>query len=138
MIRFGNKFDNEKIKEFLIAFHEQSPNKLSMQKEHWSSKFVDDQLARIYAGVGFVLIADDGFLCAFKSPCFWIPNVWILQETMWFAKNKKTSVQLLKKYIEIGNEMKKDEKIVEVHVSSFSNVDLSKLGAKKISNDWVI
>ena len=138
MIRLANKFDNERIKEFLIAFHEQHPNRLSMKKENWSSEYVDQQLSKIYAGAGFVLIADDGFLCAIRSPCFWIPNVWTLQETMWFAKSKKNSLKLMKKYIEIGNEMKKNSEIEEFYISSFGDVDLSKIGATKICNDWVM
>jgi len=138
MIRLANKFDNEKIKEFLIAFHEQTPNRLSMKMDHWSSEFVDQQLAKIYAGLGFVLIDDDGFLCALKAPCFWIPNLFVMQETMWFAKNKKTSVRLMKKYIEIGEEMKRKNEIVEFYISNFSDADLSKFGAKKICNDWVM
>jgi hypothetical protein len=100
MIRLANKFDNEQIKEFLKDYHREYGNALSHQIDKWSSNYVDDQLAKIYAGLGFVLIEDDGFLCAMRAPCFWIPNVYVLQETMWYAKSKKTSVMLIKKYIE--------------------------------------
>jgi len=137
MIRIANKFDSEKIKEFLLEFQNQTQHKLSLDKSKWSMEFVDQQLTRIFAGVGFVLIADDGLLCAVRSPCFWIPHVWILQETMWFAKSKKTNVKLIKKYIEIGNEMKRNCEIQEFYFSNFSNADFSKYGVTKICNDWV-
>ena len=138
MIRFANKFDNERIKDFLKDFHAKKGNALSSQINKWSSTFVDEQLSKIYAGLGFVLIAEDGFLCAIKAPCFWIPNLWVLQESMWHSASKKTSVKLIKKYIEIGNEMKARSEIIEFYISNFSDVDLSRFGAKKVCNDWVI
>lgn len=138
MIRLANKFDNEQIKELLKEFHRKHGNALSLHIDKWSGTFVDEQLAKIYAGLGFVLIADDGFLCAIKAPCFWIPKLWILQESMLFSTSKKTSVKLIKQYIKIGNEMKEKGEIVEFYISNFSDADLSKFGAIKIANDWVI
>lgn len=138
MIRLANKFDNEQIKEFLKEFHRKHGNALSLHIDKWSSTYVDEQLTRIYAGLGFVLIADDGFLCALRGPCFWIPNLWVLQETMWYSKSKKTSVKLIKEYINIGKEMKEKNEIVEFYISNFSDADLSKFGATKVANDWVI
>jgi hypothetical protein len=138
MIRFANKFDNEQIKEFLKEFHQKHGNALSLHIDKWSGTYVDEQLAKIYAGLGFVLIANDGFLCAIKAPCFWIPKLWILQESMLFSTSKKTSVKLMKKYIEIGNVMKERDEIVEFYISNFSDADLSKFGATKVANDWVI
>ena len=44
----------------------------------------------------------------------------------------------MKKYIEIGNAMKARDEIVEFYISNFSNADLSKFGATKIANDWVL
>jgi len=134
----ANKFDNEQIKEFLKDFHAKKGNGLSSQIHKWSSNFVDEQLTKIYAGLGFILLAEDGLLCAVKAPCFWIPNLWILQETMWHSASKKTAVRLMKKYIEIGNEMKAQKQIIEFYISSFTDVDLSKFGATKVSNAWVI
>jgi hypothetical protein len=138
MIRFANKFDNEKIKEFLKEFHRKHGNALSLHIDKWSGTYVDEQLTKIYAGLGFVLIADNGFLCAIKAPCFWIPKLWILQESMLFSTSKKTSVKLMKKYIEIGNVMKERDEIVEFYISNFSDADLSTFGATKVANDWVI
>jgi hypothetical protein len=138
MIRLANKFDNEKIKEFLKDYHREYGNALSHQIDKWSSNYVDEQLAKIYAGMGFVLIEDDGFLCAMRAPCFWIPKVYVLQETMWYAKSKKTSVMLIKKYIELGKRMKQKGDITQFYISTYSDADLSKLGATKRSNDWVM
>ena len=138
MIRLANKFDNEQIKEFLKDYHREYGNALSHQIDKWSSNYVDDQLAKIYAGLGFVLIEDDGFLCAMRAPCFWIPNVYVLVETMWYARSKKTSVMLIKKYIELAKRMKRKGDITQFYISTYSDADLSKLGATKRSNDWVM
>ena len=138
MIRLANKFDNEQLKELLKDFHRDHGNALSHHIDKWSSTYVDSQLDKIYAGLGFVLLADDGFLCAMRGPCFWIPNLWVLQETMWYAKSKKTSVRLIKEYIDIGKEMKDAGEIIEFYISNFSDADLSKFGARKVSNDWVM
>jgi len=138
MIRLANKFDNEQIKEFLKDYHREYGNALSHHIDKWSSNHVDEQLAKIYAGLGFVLIENDGFLCAMRAPCFWIPHLYVLQETMWYAKSKKTSVMLIKKYIELGKRMKHKGDIVQFYISTYSDADLSKLGATKRSNDWVM
>ena len=47
-------------------------------------------------------------------------------------------VKFIKQYIEIGNEMKEKGEIVEFYISNFSDADLSKFGATKVCNDWVI
>ena len=121
MIRIANKFDNEQIKELLKDFHREHGNALSHHIDKWSSTYIDEQLAKIYAGLGFILLADDGLLCAMRGPCFWIPNLWVLQETMWYSKNKKTSVRLVKAYISIANDMKRNGEIVEFYISNFSD-----------------
>jgi hypothetical protein len=57
---------------------------------------------------------------------------------MWYAKSKKTSVMLIKKYIELAKRMKKKGDITQFYISTYSDADLSKLGATKRSNDWVM
>jgi hypothetical protein len=57
---------------------------------------------------------------------------------MWYSRSKKTSVRLVKAYISIANDMKRNGEIIEFYISNFSDADLSKFGARKVSNDWVI
>lgn len=140
MIRYANKFDNKTIHDLLIDFHQKVPNKLSVDVSKWSATYVDNQLANIYAGAGFVLIDDAGcgFLCAVKQPCFWIPETYTLQESMWHGKSKKIMLKLLHEYLKIGKQMLDKKEVLEVYFSSFNDVDYSKYGVKKIGNDWVM
>ena len=140
MIRLANKFDNEAIKNLLVDFHRKIPNDLSKDITKWDFDLIDKQLLNIYAGMGFVLIDEDykGFLCAVKTPCFWIPKVYTLQETMWHGKSKKVAYSLLKEYIKIGKKMKQNNEITEFYFSSFQDGNFEKLGAKKTSFQWVI
>jgi hypothetical protein len=140
MIRYANKFDNKIIYELLIDFHTKVPNRLSLDISKWSATYVDSQLAKIYAGAGFVLIDDNcqGFLCAVKQPCFWIPETYVLQEAMWHGKNKKISLKLLQEYLKIGKKMLDNKEVLEVYFTSFNDVDYSRYNVKKIGNDWIM
>ena len=53
-------------------------------------------------------------------------------------QKQKNQRKANKEYIDIGKEMKKAGEIVEFYISNFSDADLSKFGARKVSNDWVI
>lgn len=138
MIRLANKFDNTKIWELLQDFCHQKRFNVSLDQSQWSESFVNQRLSMIYAGLGFVLIADDGFLVAIKNPCFWLDGVFVLQEIMWHSKNKKTAVKLLKRFIEIGKEMIQTGEVKELHFASFENADFSKYGAAKHQTAWKI
>jgi len=140
MIRLANKFDNKAIKKILVSFALTQDNNFSNDSKKWDFDYIENQLTKIYAGMGFVLIDDleSGFICAVKAPSFWFPNRYALYEMMWYSDSKKVAVELLNAYIEKGKEMIKTEEIVELHFSAFSDVDFSKYGAKKFTNDWVI
>ena len=138
MIRYANKFDNHKIWELLKDFCYKKQFNVSLNESEWSEDFVNKRLSMIYAGLGFVLIAEDGFLVAIKNPCFWLDNVFVLQEIMWHSKSKKTAVALLKKFMEIGKEMVKSGEVREIHFASFEDSDFEKYGAIKHQTAWKI
>jgi hypothetical protein len=138
MIRFANKFDNKTIWELLKDFCYKKQFNVSLDESEWSEEFVNNRLSMIYAGLGFVLIAKDGILVAVKNPCFWLDNVFVLQEIMWHSKTTKTAVALLEKFIEIGKEMVKSGEVREIHFASFGNADFSKYGAVKHQTAWKI
>jgi hypothetical protein len=138
MIRYANKFDNKAIWELLKDFCYKKQFNVSLDESEWSEEYVNSRLSMIYAGLGFVLIAEDGFLVAIKNPCFWLKDVFVLQELMWHSKSKKTAVALIKKFIEIGKEMVESGIVREIHFSSFDNADFSKYGAIKHQTAWKI
>ena len=142
MIRYANKFDLDTIYDLLKDFGKKYNNEFDILNcNHDSSKeYVYKQLTNILSGYGFILIAEDksGVLCALKTPSLWIKDAFILQEGMWHGFNKKTTLKLLKKYLEIGKQMKEDGIVKEVYFSSYTDIDYKKLKVKKLSYHWVM
>jgi hypothetical protein len=142
MIRYANKFDIDKICDLIRNFgllHKEEFDFLQCDQEESKDKVVA-QLSNILAGNGFILIAKDfsGVLCAIKTPSLWIKDAFILQEIMWHGLNKKTTLKLLKKYLEIGKQMKEDGTIKDVYFSSYVDIDYKKLKVKRLSYHWVM
>jgi hypothetical protein len=142
MIRYANKFDIDKICDLIRDFgllHKEECNFLQCDQEESKDKVVSHLLS-LLAGSGFILIAEDfsGVLCALKTPSLWIKDAFILQETMWHGLNKKTTLRLLKKYLEVGEEMKANGIVQDVYFSSYKDIDYSKLKVKRLSYHWGI
>jgi hypothetical protein len=142
MIRYANKFDIDNICDLIRDFgrtHKSNCDFLKCEQEESKDKVVA-QLNNILAGTGFILIAEDfsGVLCAIKTPSLWIKDAYILQEVMWHGLNKKTSLRLLKRYLEIGEQMKQLGTVQDVYFSSYLDIDYQKLKVKKLSNHWVM
>jgi hypothetical protein len=140
MVRFANKFDFTTIHDLLRHFCRLHKFAILKDEATWSESYVNKQLSMVLAGAGFILISEDGsgFLVALKAPCFFIENTYSLHEIIWHATNDKTSLKLFKRYIEIGEEMKKTGEIKEAHFSCFSESDFSRYGATKLQNTWKI
>ena len=103
MIRYANKYDNDKIIELLKDFAIKSDNPMTYNPLKWSKTYNEQILATLYAGSGFVLIDDEqtGILVAVKSPCFWLQNTYQLQEIMLTGYNKFVIARLIKEYVKI-------------------------------------
>ena len=140
MIRLANKFDNAEIIKLFKEFQEKHQLGLVEEKFKWSEEYANQQLNKLYAGLGFVLVDDEykGVLCVIKAPCFWVKDLFILQEVMWYGQDKKTSVRLLKEYIKIAKKLKEDKYIKEFYFSSLNNTNFEKYGAKITAYDCVI
>ena len=69
MIRFANKYDNDKIINLIKEFASKINSPLSSDPLTWSKTYVEKVLATLYAGHGFVLIDDDqtGILIGVKT-----------------------------------------------------------------------
>lgn len=140
MIRFANKYDNDKIIELLKDFAIKSDNPLTKNPLSWSKNYVESILNALYAGHGFVLVDDKitGFLVAYKSQCFWNKDIYQLQEVMLHGKTNIVIARLIKEYIKIAKEMTDKHEINQAVISSYPYVNLSKFGLKLLEHHWEI
>jgi hypothetical protein len=140
LIRFANKYDNDKIIELLKDFAIKSDNPLTKNPLSWSRTYVETILSALYAGRGFVLIDNEqtGILVAVKSQCFWNENIYQLQETMLTGKTNIVIARLIKEYIKIAKDMIDKHEINQAVMSSYIGVDLSKFGLKLLEHHWEI
>ena len=140
MIRFANKYDNDKIIQLLKDFAIKSDNPLTKNPLSWSKTYVETILNALYAGRGFVLIDNDqtGILVAVKSQCFWNENIYQLQETMLTGKTNIVIARLIKEYIKIAKDMISKHEINQAVMSSYVGVDLSKFNLKLLEYHWEI
>jgi hypothetical protein len=140
LIRYANKYDNDKIIELLKDFASKSDNPLTKNPLSWSKTYVESILNNLYAGRGFVLIDQEqtGFLVAVKTQCFWNQNIYQLQETMLTGKTNIVIARLIKEYIKIAKDMINKHEINQAVMSSYIGVDLSKFGLKLLEHHWEI
>lgn len=140
MIRFANKYDNDKIIELLKDFAIKSNNPLTNNPLAWSKTYVEQVLATLYAGHGFVLIDDNqtGILIAAKTPCFWLKDIYQLQEVMLHGNNKFVIARLIKEYIKIAKEMLEKKAINQAVMASYNDVKFEKYGMVKFEQHWEI
>lgn len=139
-IRLANKFDVELICTLLLEFVAENKNKFEMLNEikFQSKEYVVQRITEVLAGQGFILICEDGLIVAIKAPSFWLKDVYTLQEVMWYGRNKKTTLKLLKAYLKIGAEMKTKGEVKDVYFASYKDVNFNTLKAERLSYHWVI
>ena len=140
MIRYANKYDNNKIIDLIKDFAIKTDNPLSNNPLSWSKTYVESILNSLYAGQGFVLIDNEctGILVAVKAQSFWNQNVYQLQETMLHGKTNIVIARLIKEYIKIAKDMINKNQINQAVMSSYPNIDLSKFGLKLLEHHWEI
>ena len=140
MIRFANKYDNDKIIELLKDFAIKSNNPMTNNPLVWSKTYIEQILANLYAGLGFVLIDEDqtGILIAYKSPCFWLKNIYQLQEVMLTGTNKIVIARLIKEYTKIAREMLNKNEIQQAVIGSYKDLGFERYGMIKLEQYWEI
>lgn len=140
MIRYANKYDNNKIIDLIKDFAIKTDNPLSKNPLSWSKNYVESILNSLYAGQGFVLIDDEctGILVAVKAQSFWNQSVYQLQETMLHGKTNIVVARLIKEYLKIAKDMINKNQINQAVMSSYPDIDLSKFGLKLLEHHWEI
>ena len=140
MIRFANKYDNDKIIDLLKEFASKTNSPLADDPLSWSKTYVEKILSTLYAGHGFVLIDDDqtGILVGVKTQYFWNPNIIQLQEVLLHGKTNIVIARLIKEYIKIGKEMLEKKEINQAVMTSYAHIDLSKFELKQLEIKWEI
>ncbi len=140
MIRFANRYDNDKIIELLKDFAIKSNNPITNNPLVWSKTYVEQILATLYAGHGFVLIDDKqtDILVVAKTESFWLQNVWQLQEVMLTANNKFVVARLIKEYIRIAKDMINKGEITQAIMASYKDLRFERYGMVKLEQHWEI
>jgi len=140
LIRFANKYDNNKIIELLKDFAIKSNNPMTNNPLVWSKTYIEQILFTLYAGRGFVLIDEEqtGILIAAKTECFWIKEIYQLQEVMLHGNNKFVIARLIKEYIKIAKDMLDKKQINQAVMSSYDDLKFERYGMIKLEQHWEI
>ena len=140
MIRFANKYDNDKIIELLKDFAIKSNNPITNNPLAWSKTYIEQILATLYAGHGFVLIDDNqtDILVAARTESFWLQNVWQLQEVMLTGNNKFVVGRLIKEYIRVAKDMINKGEITQAIMASYEDLGFERYGMVKLELHWEI
>lgn len=140
MIRQANKYDIDKIIEFLKDFAIKTESQLKGNPLDWSKTYVMQLITNIIAGQGFILIDDEqtGILIAYKNHCFWNDKSIQLQEVMLHGYNKFVIARLIKEYIKIAKELLRKREINQATMSSYDDLKFERYGMKKLEYTWEI
>lgn len=144
MIRIANKFDIPKIIDMLWNYHDHGniPN-LEIENDETAKKI----LAGIIAGAGIALVDEQngeltGMLIAICNPYLWDNSKLVMNEIAYWVEldYRHTSIgyRLLKKYIELCEEMKLEGRIHFFTISQMEGQELNydRFGFRPIEHTW--
>lgn len=108
--------------------------------EYW-----DQLLLQIFAGRGVVFLSEGkGLLMGLITPSLWCNKHFVLNELAWWVKPEYrkgiVGYKLLKKYIEYGEKLKQEKRILFYTLSKLSispSIDYAKLGFTKLDENWI-
>ncbi len=143
MIRQATKYDKPQIIELMKLFRSESNIKQyhSLDNEPYWNRLLDT----ILAGAGIIYIEDGiGLIMALIAPTLWCDKTFYMQELAWYVKQEQrnTSVgyRLLKKYIEYGNKLKDEGRIIMFAIGkmpSSPDIKYEKFGFTKLDENWI-
>ncbi len=143
MIRLANKYDKPQIIEMIRSFRSES--EIEQYQVLDNEKYWNELLDSIFAGLGVAYIDDGkGVILGLIAPIIWCNKHYGLHELMWYVKPEyrrtTTGYRLVKAYINYGNEVKKNGRIILFTLSKLSsspNLKYDKFGFKKIDENWI-
>ena len=143
MIRLANKFDIPRIIEMLWNYHDHGniPN-LEIEDDETATKI----LSTIIAGAGIALVSEDedlnGMLLAICNPYLWDHKKLVMNEIAYWVeldyRHTTVGYRLLKKYVEMCEEMKNEGRIQFFTMSQMEGQELnySRFGFRPIEHTW--
>ena len=147
MIRQANKYDIEAIVTMLKSYREKAPTQFL--KEADNQEHIHKLLANIFAGAGFILLAEKeeeavGMVIAAQHPNIWNPEISQVSEIAFWINEEhrggKLAHRLLHAYIQQCEEWKQENRIQFFSISKMVNSpDLSyeKFGFEKLEETWI-
>lgn len=145
-IRFADQWDTEEIIDMLLQYRQHSPIEAHKLTDDSHARAV---LAHIFAGMGFVLVAEDadkslaGMLIAMKNPNVWDPKIMMLNELAYWvnpeSRSSSAGYKLIKRYQEAAEELKQQNDIQAYTISKMvTSPDLKydRFGFEKIEEMW--
>jgi N-acetylglutamate synthase-like GNAT family acetyltransferase len=143
MIRKATKQDKPQIIELMKLFRAESNIKQyqNLDNEPYWNRLLDT----ILAGAGIIYIEDNvGLIMAIITPTLWCDKTLYMQELAWYVKpeQRNTSIgyRLLKKYVDYGNELKAQGRIIMFAIGKMvtsPDVKYGKFGFTKLDENWI-
>jgi len=145
-IRIANKFDTPYIINMLRHFREESP--VEKIKECNNEQYITTLYTHILAGRGLALVAEYdqpiGMIIGYIDQSIWDPDIRILKELVYWVepqyRHTTTGYRLLKKYNELANEYKLNNRIHLYTMTKLVNspdLDFTRFGYTKTEEVWV-
>jgi N-acetylglutamate synthase-like GNAT family acetyltransferase len=143
VIRQATKYDRTQLQEMIRMFRDESP--IQQYKDIDNPDYFNSLVDSIIAGRGVIFIEDNvGFIMGIISPVVWCDKTYAMYELAWYVKPQyrmgMVGVRLLKAYIEYAKQLKEQGRIKLFTITkmvSSPNFDYSKLGFKKIEENWM-
>ena len=144
MIRVANKFDMPRLIEMLWNYHNSGSIKgLEITNDRTATKILNI----IFAGAGVALVSEKnnevtGMLLAICTPFMWDNSKLVMNEIAYWVepehRGSTAGYRLLKKYTEMCDEMRDNNRIVNYTLSQMEGqeLDYSRFGFRPIEHTW--
>jgi hypothetical protein len=143
MIRQATKYDKTQIIEMMQLFRAEShiEQYRNLDNINYWNRLLDSMLA----GQGIIYIEDGiGLIMGIVMPTVWCDKTLVLNELAWYVKpehrNTTVGYRLLKKYVEYGNKLKIEGRIVMFSMTKMitsPDIKYNKFGFSKLEENWI-
>jgi len=143
MIRQATRQDKQQIIKMMKLFRAESNivQYQGLNNEPYWNRLLDT----ILAGAGIIYLENDvGLIMAIITPTIWCDKTLGMQELAWYVipekRNTSIGYRLLKKYVEYGNKLKQEGRIVMFSMTKMitsPDVKYNKFGFSKLEENWI-